>query len=134
MFATEEKIPSDIRFTYLRSKNSKRVVTIARRVDYENNIIEYGISISNPNDTFVKKIGRHISYKRLLKNPEIVFINNESVMERMLTHLMSKDQNVGENVKKAAKKKLIEFLNSYKKREEDYYPCDCENCSGHCEY
>lgn len=102
-------------------------------MDYENNVIEYGISVSNPKDTFIKKVGRYISYKRLLKNPEIVFINNESVMEKMLTHIMN-NPNVGENIKKVAKKKLIEFLHTNKKNEEDEYSHECEHCTHHCEY
>lgn len=48
---------------------SKRRVAVCGLINAENKTINYGISICNPKDTFIKQHARKIAHGRALKNP-----------------------------------------------------------------
>jgi hypothetical protein len=58
---------------------SKRRVAVCGIINAENNSINYGISICNPKDTFIKQHARKIAHGRALKNPiEVETLTGES--------------------------------------------------------
>jgi len=86
-----------VKFLYLRDPNSKRVVTVARKVSFDKGIITYGYSVSNPLDVFKKELGRRISVGRMEAHPWVVPFNQnnkerpvELVMKDMLSRADSR--------------------------------------------
>lgn len=82
-----------VKFLYLRDTNSKRVVTVARKVSFEKGLITYAYSVSNPLDMFKKELGRRISLGRLEAHPTVVPFNasnKERPVELVIKDMLSR--------------------------------------------
>jgi hypothetical protein len=75
------------KFAYLRdTRNKKRILTIARRVDPENGETSIGFAVCSPKDNFNKKKGREIAEGRMREAP--LFHDDPQGLLLMLSHLV----------------------------------------------
>ena len=54
-----------VRYCYLHDNQKKRHIAIARKFDKKNSLVTFAFSLSHPDDTFKKKLGRTIAQGRL---------------------------------------------------------------------
>lgn len=106
----------DIKYMYVRSKNNKRVITIAREVSnldkgiYE---VHYSWAMNAPSDPYDKERGKYIASRRLAKDSlaasGLVIVdknlNPASISQRVLEHMLINEQ-VPPGAKAMIRKKL----------------------------
>ena len=83
-----------IKFLYIRqyesnSEKIRRVATIARKVDLENQTVSFAVAISNPCDVFKKSVGRTIATARLAKKPITISLAGNRPIEAILAHIQN---------------------------------------------
>lgn len=78
---------SMVKYCYLHG--NRRHVSIARKIDRENNLVVFGFSVCHPNDTFQKSLGREIAEGRMNSKTrvEVELVDGYGPLECLMRHL-----------------------------------------------
>lgn len=110
---------SNVRFFYIRDFDRNRHVCVARSVDLDKKLVTFAYSMSAPEDTFNKKLGRQMASERLM-DPNSRFTVELATLLRPIETILaffveSKDERLPESLVRLAKKEVCEIWDCYRR-------------------